>query len=467
MTAVAAHETLPNQQPVCTITPDLGRTVGGLGPAGGRSMRYARVFTLVLVAAFGRSAFADQMADPPARPADVDVDETQPVGVPPPSEKAVEFYESGNVLWVVNQVWMILLPVVILATGLSARLREWAWRVGRRWFFALAAYFILFTILTTIVDLPRAYYEEFMRPHAYGLSNQTQQKWWTDTLITFALTCVIGPLIIWVPYLLLRKSPKRWWLYTTLALLPFIVVANLVAPVWISPLFNTFEPMQDEALEARILDLADRAGIEGSRVFQVNKSVDTKTINAYVAGVFNTERIVLWDTIIARMTDGELLFVMGHEMGHYVLGHIWQLLALSTVVLLGSFYAAYRTAGAVMARYGRRFGFTTLDDFASLPLLLVLTGLFSLLVAPGLLAFNRYLEREADRFGLEITQTSHSAGTAFVKLQTDVLAVPRPGLLNVLWRQSHPPLGERIDFANEYHPWRDGQALVYGRRFTR
>ena len=104
--------------------------------------------------------------------------------------------------------------------------------------------------------------------------------------------------VLWVPYLLLRKSPRRWWLYTAAAAIPFIVVANLVAPIWIAPLFNTFEPMHDKALEARILSLADRAGIEDSRVFEVNKSVDTKTLNAYVAGVWQTKRIVLWDTII-------------------------------------------------------------------------------------------------------------------------------------------------------------------------
>jgi Zn-dependent protease with chaperone function len=122
-------------------------------------------------------------------------------------------------------------------------------------------------------------------------------------------------------------------------------------------------------------------------------------------------------------------------------------------------YAAYRTAGAVLAHWGPRFGFTTLADVASLPLLLLLVSVFSLIVTPLSLAFARH--------GLEITQTSHSAGTAFVKLQEDALANPRPGLLFKLWREGHPPLGERIDFVNEYHPWRDGQPLAYGDRFKK
>jgi Zn-dependent protease with chaperone function len=395
------------------------------------------------------------------------VDENAPVAVPPASEKAMAYYRSGNALWAFDQIWSILLLVVILATGFSARLRDSSQRIGRRWFFTLVVYYVLFTLVTTIVDLPRAYYEEFVRQHAYGLSNQTLAKWWSDSLTSVGVACVIGALVLWVPYLLLRRSPRRWWLYSSLALVPFVVVGILVEPIWIAPLFNKFEPMHDKALEARILSMADRAGIEGSRVFEVNKSVDTNTLNAYVAGLFNSKRIVMWDTIIRRMTPSELMFVMGHEMGHYVLWHMWYIIASSSLLIMASFYAAYRTSGFVLDRWGTRFGFTTLADIASLPLLLLLTSVFSLIVTPLSLAITRHLEHEADRFGLEITQASHSAGTAFVKLQEDALGNPRPGLLHTLWRESHPPLGERIDFVNEYHPWRDGTPLTYGDRFKR
>src|SRR4051812_18675472 len=326
------------------------------------------------------------------------IDESAPVAVPEPSDKALQYHRSGNVLWVVDIAASLLVLGVILATGFSANLRSWSQRLGRKWFFSLVIYFVLFNVLVWVVDLPRAYYEEFVREHAYGLSNQTAAKWWTDALTSLGVSCVIGALVLWVPYLLLRKSPRRWWLYTSLALVPFIVAGNLVAPIWIAPLFNRFEPMHDKALEAQILALADRAGIEGSRVFEVNKSVDTKTLNAYVAGLFATKRIVLWDTIIKRMTPRELLFVMGHEMGHYALGHVWQGVVLNCALLIAAFYVAYRSAGAVLARWGQRFGFTTLADVASLPLLLILVNVFSFAVTPVALAFTRHLEHEADRF---------------------------------------------------------------------
>jgi len=406
------------------------------------------------------------VTSPPPQQTTVDASESAPVPVPAASDKALRYYASGNVLWIVDQVVSTALLAAMLFTGFSAVLRRWAQRLGRNWFFTLVVYFVLFTVITGVVTLPLTYYEEFVREHAYGLSNQTLQKWWSDTLTTLAVTCVAGGLVLWVPYLLLWKSPRRWWLYTALAAVPFIIIANLITPIWIAPLFNKFEPMRDKQIEAQILSLADRAGIEGGRVYQVNKSVDTKTLNAYVAGLWQTKRIVLWDTIIARMDQRELLFVMGHEMAHYVLGHVWQLIAVSCLLVLLALYGAYKTMGGMVARWGDRFGFSDLADVASLPLLLLVTNVLALVISPAQLAFSRHLEHEADRFSLELTQTNHSAGTAFVKLQEDALVNPWPGPVFTWWRSSHPSLGERIEFSNSYHPWRDGKPLVYGDRFT-
>lgn len=403
---------------------------------------------------------------PSPNPVSSQVNETIPVDVPAATPTALRYYASGNRLWILDQVVPIALLAIMLFSGLSARLRKWAQRLARRnRFFTIAVYFALFMIGAFVVMLPLTYYEEFVRQHAYGLSNQTLQKWWTDSLTTLALSCVAGALFLWIPYLLLRKSPRRWWLYTAAAAVPFIVVANLIAPIWIAPLFNKFEPMKDKALETRILALAARGGIKGARVFEVNKSVDTKTSNGYAAGLWHTKRIVLWDTLIARMDDRELQFVMAHEIGHYVLWHIWQLIALNSLTIIVVLYGAYTIMGAVVARWAHRFGFSDISDVASLPLLLLVINVCSLAVTPVTLTFIRHLEHEADRFALELTQTNHSAGTAFVKLQQGALSNPRPGALFKLWRADHPPVAERIEFSNDYHPWREGAPLRYGSRF--
>ena len=266
-----------------------------------------------------------------------------------------------------------------------------------------------------------------------------------------------------MPYLLLRKSPRRWWLYTSLLAVPFMFLAMLIAPIWIDPLFNRFGPMQDKTLEAKILAEAQRAGIEGGYVFQVDKSVDTNAVNAYVTGLGNTKRIVLWDTLLAKLDPAEVLFVMAHEMGHYVLNHVIQGILVGFLAVLAGLYAVHRMAGFLIRRSQGRFGFNELSDIASLPLIVLLTSVVSLVLSPAVLAYSRYTEHEADRFGLELTQNNHAAATAFVKLQQENLSNPRPGLLYTLWRGSHPSLGDRIDFVNTYRPWASGQRLRYER----
>ena len=388
-----------------------------------------------------------------------------PVAVPEPSEKAMARYRSGIVLWVADTVWGFVLPALILFTGVSARMRDWAVRIGRKRFFVIAIYFAIFSAITYVIDLPRAYYEEFVREHAYGLSNQTFTKWMSDSVTALAVSIVIGALFLWVPYLLLRKSPRRWWLYTSLLAVPFLMLIIVVTPIFIEPLFNTFGPMKNKTLEQHILQLANRAGIEGGRVYEVDKSTDTKALNAYVTGLGATKRIVLWDTTIARLDEPELLFVMGHEMGHYVLGHIWKFVTLFSCLILVTLYGIHRTAGWLITRYQARLGFTELADVASLPLLLLLVSLGFLVASPFALAYGRHAEHEADRFGLEITRDNHSAATAFVKLQQDNLSNPRPHWLLKLLRADHPPLGERIDFCNSYRPWEQGQPLAYEHLF--
>lgn len=393
-------------------------------------------------------------------------DPNAPVPVPEPSAKALRYYRTGNVLWAVGILWGIAVPLLLLFTGLSARLRDWSKRAGRKWLFTIAIFAVLFTIVTWAIDLPLAFYSGYVRQHEYGLSNQTLQKWWTDAFKGLMVSAILFPLVLWVPYLLLRKSPKRWWLWSGLAAIPFIVLMLFIAPIWIDPLFNKFGPMKDQALEQDILALAQRAGIEGSRVFEVEKSVDTKAVNAYVTGFLDTKRIVLWDTIIGKLSREELLFVMGHEMGHYVLKHVIHLIFFSSAIIIIGLFAVHLTAQRLIARWGGRWGFTELSDVASLPLVILLFSLATFVLTPAVLLLTRHNEHEADRFGLEITRNNRAAAMAFVKLQQENLGNPRPGPLYKLWRSSHPPLGERIDFMNTYRPWETGESRKYEERFV-
>lgn len=432
------------------------------------------VFVLLISFAPGAAAATDAPASPTASgeassiaPAPATGDRsTDPVPVPEPSEKALRYYRSGMVLWGLGLLWGVLVPVVWLATGWSARLRGFASRFARgRWYPTVALYFLLFLAISFLVDLPLAYYLDYVRPHAYDLSNQTLGKWLGDAAKGLAVGIVLATLFGWVPFLLLRRSPRRWWLWCAVLSVPFLAFLTVVSPIWVDPLFNQFGPMKDKALESDILALAERAGIEGSRVFEVDKSVDTEAVNAYVTGLGGTKRIVPWDTIIAKVPREGLLFVMAHEMGHYVLGHVLRSLVVVPLLVLAGLWLIHRSARAIFRRFGQRLGFSELGDVAALPLISLLFGVFVFLISPLFLAYSRHLEHEADRFGLELTRNNRAAAEAFVALQQENLGNPRPGWIYETWRASHPTLGDRIDFCNDYRPWERGEPLVYGDRF--
>jgi len=379
---------------------------------------------------------------------------TAEVAVPEPTELALRYHRGNTALWAADTVLGLALPAAILFTGFSARLRTLAARVGRgRWLPTVALYGALFTLVMSLGYLPLAWYAGFVREHAYGLSNQSGGQWLGDWVKGVLVGVTVAALVLWIPYLLLRRSPRRWWLWSGLAVLPLGAFALLVAPVWIAPLFDDFGPMHDRALEARILALAERAGIEGSRVYEVNKSEDTRLVNAYVTGLGSTKRIVLWDTILQRLEPDQILFVTGHEIGHYVLHHTLSVILGAALLATLSLYAVHRLAGRLIARRRHRFGFDRLADVASLPLLVLVGGVVSFAVSPAVLAFSRWQEHEADRFGLELTRDNRAAAMTFVRLQQENLGVPRPGLIYTLWRGSHPSLASRIEFANRYRPW--------------
>lgn len=387
------------------------------------------------------------------------------VTVPEASELAMRYYWSGNILWIVQQFWSLAVPLLILATGWSGKLGRVANLWGKKWYFSLLVYLFLFTLIFQLLNFPLDFYAGYIRQHAYDLSNQDFARWIGNWGKLILVSFIFGVLFLWIFYLLLKKSPKRWWFYGSLVTIAITFFMAFIQPIWIAPLFNQFGPMKNQQLEEQILGLASRAGIEGARVYEVDMSADTKMVNAYVTGFGKTKRIVLWDTTIQRLTPDEILFVMGHEMGHYVLNHVWWGLLFTSILTFIIFYLTYRTAHFLMNRYQDRFGFRHLYEFASIPLLLFIITFYQLLFSPAFNFFIRYYEHEADRFGLEITQNNKAASEAFIALQEQNLANPRPGKLFIFFRASHPPLGSRIDFCNSYCPWKDGKPLEYGKYF--
>ncbi|HEV8176618.1 MAG TPA: hypothetical protein VGP44_02905, partial [Gemmatimonadales bacterium] len=161
--------------------------------------------------------------------------QTETVVVPTPSALAVSYHRSGNVLWAVSTGLSLIIPGLLLFTGLSARLRRMAQGAGRRWILMVAIYAVLFTVVTALLTLPLTYYEEYVRQHAYGLSNQSPARWLGSWLKGVAVSGLGLALVLWIPYLLLRRSPRRWWLYAGLAAVPLATLVLVVTPIWVDP----------------------------------------------------------------------------------------------------------------------------------------------------------------------------------------------------------------------------------------
>ncbi|MES2345452.1 MAG: M48 family metallopeptidase [Chlamydiota bacterium] len=385
------------------------------------------------------------------------------VQVPAATAEAMRYYQSGNILWMVALLWGFIVPFLFLVKGFTGKLESFSKKKGKNWFFTIAVYLVLFAAISQLLNLPLDFYGDYLREHEYGLSTQTLSRWIGNWGIDLFVTMVGLIAFTWIFYLLLKKSPRRWWFYSSLVSIGIMAFLILIQPIWVDPLFNKFGPMQDKKLEKQILELAARAGIEHSRVYEVDKSQDTKTLNAYVTGIGGTSRIVLWDTTIKRMTPDQILFVMGHEMGHYVLNHVvWYLIYFSLLSFV-IFYLTYRLATVLLRKYGKRFGIKHLYNISSLPLLLLLVGIFTFVFSPLSNYVSRTMEHQADIFGLEITQDNQAAGESFLVLQQEDLANPWPGPIFNFFRASHPSLGERVDFFNNYCPWKNDEPLRYGK----
>jgi Zn-dependent protease with chaperone function len=233
----------------------------------------------------------------------------------------------------------------------------------------------------------------------------------------------------------------------------------------IDPLFHKFEPLQqkDPALVASLEAMLERTGqkIPPERMFWMGASDKTVGLNAYVTGIGSSKRLVVWDTTLAKLNTSQIVFVAGHETGHYVLKHIPKGMVFFAVLLLIAFYLGYRTVGWVLTRYGPGWEIRDLQDWASLPVLLLLLSIFSFVVSPMGAAFSRHLEHQADQFGLEVTHDltpdyGQVAARDFQTMGEIGLSDPDPNPLDVFLFYDHPPISSRVQFCVTYNPWASG-----------
>ncbi len=438
------------------------------GEAGG--LRRARIPALLLAAALAASTLPARPAPDPAPTPSIRAAgaATAYTLTPERREKAVAYARARYTLHFAAFAWSVLVLVALIAIRLGPRLRDRAESLTRRRFGQAAVFVTLLFVALSILELPTSIYGHHLSL-LYGQSVQGWASWLWDQVKGLLVGIAIAIPIVWLFYAILRRSPRRWWVWFWLALLPILVFLIFVTPVVIDPLFFQFEPLAPKhpELANAIGRVAERAGepIAPERMFVMNASTKFTGINAYVTGLGASKRVVVWDTAIAKSTVPETLFVFGHEMGHYVLRHIPRTIAF----LWGLLFVLLLLGAALLRgvfRGGERWGIRGLADWASLPLLLLGVTVAGELATPIVAGYSRNQEHQADIFGLEaihglVPDSPAAAAGAFQVLGETNLSDPDPSPFIRFWLYDHPPLAERLRFAAGYDPWTKGEPPKY------
>ena len=435
----------------------------------------ARVSTGLIAAALFAAALSAQPAStpPPSTPPSVVAGSTTAAPAtytltPEKRAKAIAYSRARYALHFAGFLWSVVVLLFLIALRLGPRFRDRAESASRRRFWQAAVFVPLLFITQGILELPTAAYGHHLE-RLYDQSVQGWGSWLGDQVKSLLVAIVVVIPLVWLLYAILRRSPRRWWLWFWLATLPILVFLIFVSPVLVDPLFFKFEPLAPghPELASAIERVTVRAGepIPAERMFAMNASTKYNSINAYVTGLGASKRVVVWDTTIEKATIPQTLFVFGHEMGHYVLAHIPKGIAFGWAMLFALFALAAAVLGRVLRPPGR-WGIRGLDDWASLPVLLLFVTIAIELATPGISGFIRNQEHQADVFGLEavhglVPDSPRAAAEAFQILGEANLADPDPSPFIRFWLYTHPPLAERQRFAAEYDPWGKGEAPRY------
>lgn len=360
-------------------------------------------------------------------------------------DEVYSFRKDNLKVWAIGLVLSFLIPLLFLLTNLSQRISK---GVGehRGLFVSGLLFGIIFFGIIFLIKLPLNYYSTFYLRHKYGLTDQSVFRWLELNIKGFLVSDLVTSLFLWIPYFIIYKSPKTWWLQLGLLSIPVIIVLVFISPFIVDPFFNKYTSIEDQRLGQQIESLLDKAGIEDADIYMVDKSKDTKTMNAYMTGIFKSKRIVLWDTTINNLTEDEVLSITAHEIGHYVKGHIWKNILLASLGSLLIAYLVYITSNWILVNSNGEFGFRNIYNYASIPLFILVLNFYTFFGNPINNLVSRYFEIEADSYEISLTHDRQSAVTAMEKLYKQSLGLPRPSKIYKIWYHTHPPLDERVEF---------------------
>jgi STE24 endopeptidase len=326
------------------------------------------------------------------------------------------YFEGGY--WL--QLWAFLcsaaITLLLVQGRLSARMRALAQRISRFKPMQTAVYAVQYIIVTAILSFPLSVYSDFFREHQYGLANQDFSGWLVDWAKGLLVSLILGSLVMMALFGIVRRLQRTWHIWGALVTLAFLVFIIVIGPVYIAPLFNKYTILKDAKVVDPILRLARANGIAADNVYQMDASKQSKRVSANVSGFLGTMRITLNDNLLNRCSLPEIEAVMGHEMGHYVMNHVFKMLLFMGILIVVGFVLLRACIERLLARYGARWGISGTGDVAVTPLAVFLFTTYLFILTPFTNSFIRMQEAEADMFGLNAARQPDGMAEAALKL---------------------------------------------------
>ncbi|QNI31340.1 M48 family metallopeptidase [Alloacidobacterium dinghuense] len=387
-------------------------------------------------------------------------------------EKAIHLSRWHTALHFGDVAWTVMILWLLVRLRLGERIREWAASLTQKaWLQGFIVAPIWVTVLL-LIGLPAEAISHAVSLH-YGLSIQRWVDWFGDWALESLLMLLLGTLALSCLYALMRHSQRHWWLWFWLITMPGVVVGIYAVPIFIDPLFNHFSPLEksDPALVAQLEKVVARGGIDipPSRMFLMDASTKSTGVNAYVTGFGASKRIVVWDTALELASTDEILFIYGHEQGHYVLRHIVRGLIFSAGLIFVFYWIAFQLLRWLVKCRGDAWRIRSVEDWASVGLVLLMMTVLSFVSEPMANAFSRVVEHQADVYGQEVihglvADPQRVATQDFQRLGEVWLDNPSPNRFVEWWTYSHPSTTARMRFAAGYDPWTDEREPRYFRK---
>lgn len=363
------------------------------------------------------------------------------------SPEARRYNRLRRRLGIAGSVLGLVLLLLLLVTGWAGALRDVAYRAaGQNYTLAVLIYVVLLSLLGKVAGLGLDYYG-FRLEHQHQLSNQKLRGWAWDQFKGWLVSLVMLAIAVEILYFIIRHAPQYWWVMAWAVFIVLFLLVAQIAPVVLFPIFYKFAPLDDEELKQRLLRLSERAGTRVRGVYEWKLSEKSRKANAALTGLGATRRILLADTLLASYSHDEIEAVLAHELGHHVHRHIPKSMVVHVVVTFAGFWAANQ---ALSFAVERMHWFETLADFASLPLLALVSAVLSFLLLPATNAYSRFNERQADRYCFAALPSVAPFISALNKLGEQNLAERQPSRFVEWFFHSHPSIARRVAAAEAW-----------------